>query len=301
MKHISLYSLLLLLLFSCSKYETQFEGPYSEEDNDVITEFNEFLIIQSNKIKLIDRVKKELKLVPTDESVSKAAFNYSRDKIAYQGSGNIKIIDIYGNFIAEIPGSQEAKYFEWHANNETLYYLLSNDIIMYYGPEIQIANTHLSNIFPPNTAAREVTSVGICPDGTVIAGIRYKINGNYTRAINIDYPESSGLTDYSESDFDSYFIDQIKIDTAGQFFSFTTKSSNGNDYYGYTGEIGGSINSVNIYDILLIAISPSGKRFAYIEEGYEYNFHIKDMLYVFSGNFEYQATIEGATAMALDW
>jgi hypothetical protein len=175
---------IVLATTACSKYQTQYEGPYSDEGGSSNTNNNyvyEVICVQGGELFSMDRHFRVSKKLPTTGgAIEQASINYSHDKIAYKtSSGSIQIMDSAGVFIATVPNSTDVEWFDWHANNETLYMLTYTDQIKLYGPNISLASTNAQNSLP-YFAVADINSIAVTPDGSVL--ISHAIPGSLIEA-----------------------------------------------------------------------------------------------------------------------
>ena len=87
--------------------------------------------------------------------------------IAYKEEfGDITIVDTLGELVASITNTEEVEIFDWHANNETLYFVDDMDL-KFFGPAINVETTNFSFLFPSfGTSFRKVNGICVLPDGT---------------------------------------------------------------------------------------------------------------------------------------
>lgn len=198
------FFLLLLLGFSsCFQYETQFEGPYTEEAEGDPSELSlpvELVYTAGGQVYLANKFGRDSIVIANTGVVELASINYEHSQVAFKVSNeNIKIYQIETEEIVdEIPDSENAIWFDFHANNSTVYYLLDNKLYT-HGPAIfsdqPINLRSLSGIFG------QVKGVAVMTDGTIIFSMlssgtlnkRYMLIGNedeVTRFFEINAAES---------------------------------------------------------------------------------------------------------------
>jgi hypothetical protein len=187
-----IFNFIALILFgvlqlpSCSKYETQYEGPYSDTDSTINQSTNyiyEIICVQGGKLYAMDRVFRSVKQLPTTGSVVQASINYSHDKIAYKtSSGNVQVIDSAGVLIASIPNSIDVKWFDWHSNNQSLYMLNAANKIVVYGTPLTLSTTNAGASIP-YLGQEDINSIAVTPDGTVLASYMVYDGLNYQNGI----------------------------------------------------------------------------------------------------------------------
>jgi hypothetical protein len=177
----------LLAWGACAKYDPQYEGPYSDTDTktpgntapsyEILTLSNGTLYLYSNTFKTY----KILSNLPP--GIDEAAINFSHDRIAYHRLGNnIEIIDTSGVAVATVPNTEYAEWFEWHSNNQTLYYLEYGNINI-YGPDIPGFEPGNYQWVMPFTPDREVNRAAVLKDGSVLVGGRYYAGFNYVNKL----------------------------------------------------------------------------------------------------------------------
>lgn len=161
----------LFLLASCSKYETQYEGPYSENSGGPEEPaYYDMVFALDNQLYMASADLKKVKKMPVSIPVARVAINFSHDRIAYLPAfgGDIVIIDTSGAQIATVPNSGDATDFDFHANNQTLYFLDDNQI-RFHGPNVTVAHTDLDNA-QPYFGVPYYHSVTVLPNGAVAFG-----------------------------------------------------------------------------------------------------------------------------------
>jgi hypothetical protein len=166
------FALFLVLLFNaCVEYQTQYEGPYSDGQSVAVT--YEIVFVENGALRMANQSLSRVKTLLPSSNISKASINYRHDRIAYKtATGNILVVDTAGTAIATVPNSNNVIWFDWHANNETLYMLNPNNTLSFYGPPIQVATTNLLSRLPGYfTSNLGIRSVAIKANGTVIVGV----------------------------------------------------------------------------------------------------------------------------------
>jgi len=170
-----LYFLALTLVFSaCEKYKTQFDGPYEDPKDGSSTGGKpinyEIWYALNGQLHAASPDFRHEKTVTTTGSVELVAVNYTHDRIAYKGSGNIVIIDSTGANPVTVPNSSTVKWFDWHSNNQTLYMLKTdNKLYQYGGTPVTLAVTNLASGLPFGGGTElEIPAAAVLPDGGVI-------------------------------------------------------------------------------------------------------------------------------------
>ena len=128
---------LVCLFSSCFNYETQYEGPYSDSENTGGSFPKELVYVAGGKVFLADRFVEAAITLDDSGSVKVASINNDHTKVIYKtANANIQIYDIETETVTgEVPGSENAVWFDFHSNNETIYFL-DNNILDTFGPEI---------------------------------------------------------------------------------------------------------------------------------------------------------------------
>ncbi len=192
---ITLAIVLIAGFFACGDYKTQYEGPYQDPTDGSGIKGNpiiyEILFVQDGQIHLASANLRYSKQLNVSGFVTQASINHAHDRIAYKtATGNISIIDSTGAAIASVPNSSGVIWFDWHPNNQTLY-MLQNDQLSFYGPNVTVAATNLANALPYIASDYGIRTVGIGPDGMVAFGYSiYSFSGTLN-GIYVVYPSGS--------------------------------------------------------------------------------------------------------------
>ena len=195
-KNILLNLLLVGCVFNmgCSKYKVQYEGAYDDSksvDPTTQPKGSEIIYVESGKLYAIDRTLTNVKTYPNiaaSGSIAYASINPAHTKIAYKTiSGNINIIDSTGTFIATIPSTTAVNSFDWHANNETLYYV-DGFTLKFYGKALttSITDFNTTAIFPVGGTFKKVFGASVLADGSVVYLTEYYTGSNYVRTFTVD-------------------------------------------------------------------------------------------------------------------
>jgi hypothetical protein len=190
MKNLFFFLLIACAISGCSKYETQFDGPYSDEKGYQPQNIPyEILYVGSDgKMYMLDAALRYQKTFPTiTNNVFRAVINYTHDKIAYKSVfGNIIVIDTAGTQIREIAGSSNADIFDFHPNNETVYYLPYGGAwsVKTSGPTVPIARTSLSSVLPLG-ASNKITGLAIKSDGSMVVTLSYYLTTSTVREYQV--------------------------------------------------------------------------------------------------------------------
>ncbi len=131
-------------MVSCTKYETQYEGPYSDKDlaeNNNSELSKELVFVSDGVVFLANKFVSDLLVVSDEGGVQVASINNNHTKVLYKRAGyNIQIYDIAsGSNGEEVAGSSNAYWFDYHANNETIYFLDGSNLHT-VGPEVLLQN-----------------------------------------------------------------------------------------------------------------------------------------------------------------
>jgi len=176
MKPVFFFALVLLLcsLSGCSPYEVQFEGPYDDSQNSgQIYLPYEIMTVENGNIHLYQRnlgSSKTLDNLPG--GIEKASINYSHSRIAYKTpSQDIAIVDSTGASIGTVPNSAAAKWFDWHANDETLY-ILTGTSLSFWGPTLSVPITNLAGLFPAGSSEQTMPCAAVTSDGSIVVVLR---------------------------------------------------------------------------------------------------------------------------------
>lgn len=191
MKKYSFF-ILLITIFSvgCQKYEVQFEGAYDDKDNNeaIPSIALEIAYAEGGEVYMMDASlmnQKKLSNMPAD--AEQVAINFSHDLIAVKAAGqDIVVFDTDGIELATIENSSEVEWFDWHANNQTLF-MLTKGNISFYGPALSIDHTDLLENTPDASTDHEVFGLSILEDHTVIYNLRYMNQGDQLSALYFDF------------------------------------------------------------------------------------------------------------------
>jgi hypothetical protein len=190
-----------LFLFSgCYKYEVQFEGPYSDEENSSTLEANwEILFVQNGLLKLTDAQLRFVKTMTGINNVELASINYAHDKIAYKTPGNnVVVIDTSGQQLEIVPNSASVSWFDFHANDATIY-MLENNQLRFHGPAIQVDQTNLTATLPFPAINPQIGGVAVTQNGTLIVGYQYYDGLFVQYGVAVDFPNDGGQSDYRKT------------------------------------------------------------------------------------------------------
>lgn len=166
---------LLVSLSGCLKYETQFEGPYEDGTvNEIDVELpKELVILAEGDVYLANKFVEDFELIEDQGEVKLVSINHSHTKVAFKRSNeNIQIFDIAQNMIIdEVPNSDNAFWFDFHANNETIYFY-SSWLLETYGPEVLQSNpTDIQALSPVSGNTVYLRGVAVLENGDFIYSI----------------------------------------------------------------------------------------------------------------------------------
>jgi hypothetical protein len=286
---INILSILLLGIFlaGCTAYETQFEGPYEDGQSSApINVTYEIAYAQSGVLWLSSANLRYRKQLYTPVTAEKVAINYSHDRIAYKAAGgNINIIDSAGTNIANVTGSSDAVAFDFHPNNETIYWVSANGTLKQFGPVVSVAATNLKSVVSV-LGSLEIRSVAIRPDGGLVIG--WYANQDFS-GFQIYGPSVATYPDYRVNT-QFRVVQNLRLNADGT--KAVTSLSNGGLVSGYeflvpdqTGQYTSTWASAD-----LVAISPDGTQQAYWSQ---------DNNTIFIGGSNNQ--IQAAFLTDLDW
>lgn len=263
-----LYFLALALLFgACEKYKTQFDGPYEDPKDGSSTTGKavnyEVWYALNGQLHAASPDFRHDKTVATASSVQLVAVNYTHDRIAYKGAGNIIIIDSSGTQLETVPNSSNVKWFDWHSNNQTLYMLKTdNKLYQYGGTNIVLSVTNLASGLPFGGGTDlEIPAAAVLPDGGVVTCFSIYTGLGYSRGLYINFPAGSPNSDrYINMQYD--IPQQIRLSQDGNRIVFTVSSSSGDtDSYDYQISTGGNPFSLP-FEVNMVATSPDGAKTA---------------------------------------
>jgi hypothetical protein len=293
-KIISRLTFLLLIslcMGACKTYEVQFEGLYDDNKSaDTKTISYQIVYVQSGKLYMTDPTLTNVKSFPSLPSgITTAMVSPNFDKIAYKiGNGNISIFDIAGNSILTLDGTSTATSFDWHENNQTLYYIDNTYNMRFYGPSVKAALTNFNTIFPAFSVEKRLYPVVLLGDGTVIYARSYHDGWNYNRKL-VRKPISGSETSQSflMTVWDISWLTAVKDNSAiylGGLGSFNQRET----YFMY---LGSSNSAEQISNIRLMAYAPDGASVV----------KLTDTRLYLDGRNNFSKTLDGTKITSLDW
>ncbi len=126
-------------LSSCFNYEAQFEGAY--EDSEVVDPGElpkSVVLVAGGNVYLADEFFEGVEMIIGVSNVEVASINNAHTKVLFQEDGqDIQIYDVEQNIVTQgIPNSDDAIWFDYHANDETVYFLKRNGMMHTYGRRV---------------------------------------------------------------------------------------------------------------------------------------------------------------------
>lgn len=291
----SLILMTMLVMSSCSKYETKFEGPYSDANNgNTAGKINyEIIYVESGRLNMIDVPLKNVKTFFTlPVGIVSASINDAHTKIAYKtAAGNLTVIDTAGNQIASIANTAAVVFFDWHSNNETLYYV-DNLTLKFYGTAISTSITSFSGVFPFGVSSKQFLGASVLSDGAVVYLYEYYSGLNYVRTIVLDNMTTTDFKKNLNNNL-SNPVTWFRQAKGSYYFGGTTFNVN----VKYTQQVYLSSSSASEYQLgaLLIAPSPNG----------DYNVYVNSNLLGINSNSSSSSaatkSLDGTKITSLDW
>ncbi|MEL6865793.1 MAG: hypothetical protein AAFP19_15315 [Bacteroidota bacterium] len=174
MKNLIKFTFLLLLIhcWACGKYEVQYEGPYdpeAQQGGNTVEDTAVVAFIASGNLFVSPRALLNYKVIDNSGTVTHVAMSDDHSKLAYKRRNEeIRLYNLEEEEVtASVSNTANVDWFDWHANNETLYFL-EDGIISTFGPSIPIAVTDLNDVGWVATSGKYINSVAITEDGAVI-------------------------------------------------------------------------------------------------------------------------------------
>jgi hypothetical protein len=137
---------------SCKKYKTQYLGPIdpNNPNSGVPATKMDFLFIRNNSLWVSDfRFKKIRQISPENVTVTLAAFNDNRDRIAYKTSGGtIYISQDDGTLLDSISSQSTIISMDWQKNTSILYKMSAFGEITFWGGTIPLSTQDVMAIIP---------------------------------------------------------------------------------------------------------------------------------------------------------
>ncbi len=193
MKNIFYTVLMLSVLIGslgCYDYETQFEGPYSQDSEFIEPELpRELVYISGGNVYLANQFVTDSIIIDNSGEVARASINYEHSNVLFKRTGeNIQIYNIEEERVTgEVAGSIDATWFDYHANNETIYYLIGDNLHT-QGPELLSENPKdLRDFFAFNI---DIIGAVITNVGDIIYTLKV-LGGNTTYIIRTNHLNES--------------------------------------------------------------------------------------------------------------
>lgn len=243
-------------IFSGCGYKTIYEGPYSDDLIYSTGEiYSQIVFARDGDLILTDPYFTNFKTMPEVDNIVLSAINYRHDLLAYKSNGNdIVICDTAFQIIGTVPGSEDAVFFDFHANNETLYYLTADGAVGIYGPEIPRELSHIDELVINFENTIDAHAIVIAPDGAVVVAYSF-INGQVV-VYRIAKLRPGSNTEFYTSE---YKVNSLRMDESGDKYFVSVNSDSGLDFetfYGLMPQAG----LKNYYQSSqLSAVSPDGE------------------------------------------
>ena len=187
---ILIFLLVGLGLSACFNYEAQFEGAYTDEDLGAGGQLKKELVIAAGgTVYLTDPTLRSFDPIESTRNadIRLASINFSHTQVLYKTpTGNIQIYDIAAaTEVDEVPDSEAAIWFDFHHNNETVYFLDTEGLLHTYGPTVLARQPlDLNSLLAPT---RSVEGAAILPGGEVVFSTFAfgSFNRRYLRRTNV--------------------------------------------------------------------------------------------------------------------
>ena len=181
--------LCLLIQTSCA-YKTQYEGVYIDGNAASLklpSQNHQIIYITDGKLYAIDPTLKDSRSYPKlPAGIVFASISPAHNKIAYKtANANSTIIDSTGMELGQIANTAGIRAFDFHANNETVYYV-EGLTLKFSGPPVQAAITDFATVFPTGSTNKTIFGAIIRADGAVIYVSEYYFGGGSVREVTFD-------------------------------------------------------------------------------------------------------------------
>lgn len=162
---------LILFLGSCFEYETQFEGTYDDEEGNQPQSLKVLVFAAGGDVYLSDPAIQKIEKIDSIGNVELASINNAHTKVAFKrGGGDIQIYDIAtGTIIDEVPSSNNANWFDFHKNNETVYFLTGWKMDT-YGPDVMVSKPIDLEVI--NTKGGSIKGAVVLENGNIIFSVQ---------------------------------------------------------------------------------------------------------------------------------
>lgn len=290
MKKLFLLIVGLCFIAACTKYEVQYEGAYNDSQNTTSTTGKieyEIAYVESGKLFMVDPTLKYVKSFPTlPTDIVLVAISPAHDKIAYKtDSGNITIIDSTGQQLSSIVNTSAVTSFDWHENNQTLYYV-DGLTLKFNGSTVPAAITNFSSSFPANATNKLIIGAILRKDGSVIYLREYYTGGQLVRIIALK--NTVGSDKSSSIPFIPGTITWLRGSLMGENVYYGSISTARNDVYRFSFSI--SYNET-LSNTLFAAYAPVGETYVSVSG---------TNLTIF-GITSFSKSINGTKVTSLDW
>jgi hypothetical protein len=287
---LSTFALPLIFFLGCSKYEVQYEGAY--DDNAGIdlknqSKDHQIIYVESGKLYAIDPTLSDVRPYSNlPAGIVYASINYAHDKIAYKtATGNITIIDSAGTQLSTIASTSNVTLFDWHPNNQTLYYM-SGFTLKFHGPTVKTPAINFGGLFPTQSD-NKFLGITIREDDTYVCMIQY-LAGTYQRNILVS-SLSGNMTQYRLGNI-SNEVKWFRSALKGNYVYFGGIESN--KLTSFQCPVGIEYRDASLNYTYFIAPSPDGL--------YEIKAFDTE-LFVNIKNETYRKKVVGTKITALDW
>ncbi|MFT4666573.1 MAG: hypothetical protein ACI8YQ_001303 [Polaribacter sp.] len=176
--------ILAITTTSCYDYEVQEEGAYTDEGNGEIALGNAIVFTAGGNVFLMDEFGLEITRFYNGGDVETASISHDHKKVLYKPAGeNIKIYDVENETNdGELPNTENAKWFDYHPNNETAFAVVGDNINT-FGPNVFTSNTvNLENLngIPANI---QVYTAALLQNGTIVFAYQNQGNSDFFVAL----------------------------------------------------------------------------------------------------------------------
>lgn len=244
MKSNSIYIIFIFIIFelvSCQKYDVQFEGAY-DEVNGPPSEAKVVAFVINGNVFMTNARLQDLVEIDDSGDVEVVSINNAHTKIIFKRENqNIQIYDIISQSIeGEVPNSQDAEWYDFHANNETIYFQ-TDWIVSTYGPEVIPNNTvDIKNILSDYASGFILRGVAISREGDIIYSVQRDNNshslhyydgqnkydtevyvGSYRRHLRLDEAEVALWTsNLAQTNISIHSLPNLELTGGANGFSF---------------------------------------------------------------------------------
>ena len=172
---------IMLSFCGCLKYETQFEGPYEDPEIDNEATLPKVLVfVATGTVYLANEYFEDITIVDEGGNIKWASINHNHTKVLFKRfNENIQIYNIASETVVdEVPNSDQATWFDFHANNETVYY---NDgwMLHTYGPAVLLNNpTNLQELSPVSGFSVALRGLAVYANGNIVYSVSTPSTGS---------------------------------------------------------------------------------------------------------------------------